>query len=479
LQGVFGLGFGVGFLRTYIQELKIGEAGRVFSVHPVRGEILVSPSEVDRERLGPVVEQAVSRVSGGVESLPANDLRVFAISRNGTAYRVGVERRHPEGLPSWVQVIVIPEDELVGFMRGYLPGGLAAIAVLLIGAIGLAQLLAQRVSRPLREIAADLQKVGDFELSETPPPRSFVSEVEVVGAAAQRMKASLRSFGRYVPTDLVRGLLSEGQEAALGGVEKDLTLFFSDVKGFTSASEGMSPSVLVDALGDYLAEVTRTVREQQGTIDKFIGDGVLAFFNAPHDDPDHVTHGCRAALTLQAALDRLVPQWEAAGRPSFVTRIGLHTDRVVVGNIGTPERFAYTVIGDGVNFAARLESLNKAYGTSILASSEVRERAGSEFVWRRLDRTAVAGRTVGGDVFELLGTADTIGSDRIAARDAYEAALESYFAFKFSEAGRGFAEATQLRQGDKAARVLLERARRYAENPPPEDWNGVYVQTSK
>jgi adenylate cyclase len=293
------------------------------------------------------------------------------------------------------------------------------------------------------------------------------------------MKASLRSFGRYVPTDLVRDLLKQGTEARLGGEERPLTLFFSDVEGFTGLSEGMKPKALVEALGSYLEVVTKAVKGQGGTIDKFIGDGVLAFFNAPRDDPNHVVSGCRAALELQKQLASLIPQWETLGRPPFRTRVGLHTDEVVVGNIGTPERFSYTVIGDGVNLAARLESLNKAYGTWILCSDAVFERAGQAFVWRRVDRTAVVGRSTGSDVFELLGSAGSVDSSILEARDCYEEALGCYLKRDFAKAAAGFAESLRLRPEDRAAEVLQQRAISYAASPPLDDWNGVYVQTKK
>jgi adenylate cyclase len=293
------------------------------------------------------------------------------------------------------------------------------------------------------------------------------------------MKASLRSFARYVPTDLVRDLLAQGHEARLDGRERPLTLFFSDVKGFTSVSEGMPPQQLVDALGDYLEVVTKAVGSHRGTIDKFMGDGVLAFFNAPSDDADHVVHACCAALETQANLAAARDGWVSAGRPPFFTRIGLHTAEVIVGNIGTPERFSYTVLGDGVNLAARLESLNKAYGTWILASDEVRRASGDAFEWRRVDRTAVAGRVGGTEIHELLGEAGQVGDALLGARDAYHEALRHYLDRRFDEAVRAFALAASLRPDDSAAVTLGRRAEAYAGEPPPDGWDGVFAQTHK
>jgi adenylate cyclase len=303
--------------------------------------------------------------------------------------------------------------------------------------------------------------------------------VAVVSGATERMKKSLRSFGRYVPTDLVRSLLADGREARLGGALRPLTLFFSDVQGFTSVSEGLPPQALVESLGGYLDACVGAIAAAGGTVDKFVGDGIVAFFGAPREDARHAASGCRAALAVQAALAQARPAWEASGRPAFRTRIGLHTAEVVVGNIGTPERFAYTVIGDGVNLAARLEALNKAYGTWVLASDATREAAGPGVEWRPVDRVAVVGRASGTEVFELLGEAGRVPAAVLEARDLHAEGLAAYFARRFEDAARCFAEAAALRPDDKASPALAGRARAFAAAPPTAAWTGVDVRTEK
>ena len=163
-------------------------------------------------------------------------------------------------------------------------------------------------------------------------------------------------------------------------------------------------------MSEYLLEMSAILREEHGTIDKFLGDGILAFFNAPHDVPDHARRACTAAVRCMARLEELNRAWEAAGKSAFRVRIGLHVGDTLVGNIGTPERFDYTVMGDPVNLASRLESLNKLYGTSILTSDEVRREAGPGFEWRTLDRVAVVGRASATLVCELLGEAGSLPS---------------------------------------------------------------------
>ncbi len=479
LLGVFGIGFGHAFLGEYIRTVKAAETGRLFGVHAETGEITLSPSKKELEMFGPVIRDGLSSLPDGIMGLETGQPVFKRVSYKTTDYIVAFEMQEMGESLKWVNAVVVPEKELVGFLDRYVSVALAGIGILLIAALVFAQLLSRRIARPLKIIASDLSKVATFDLTPESAPPTLIREIAVVGDAVDRMKAGLRSFSHYVPTDLVRGLLREGQEARLDGRLQTLTLFFSDVKGFTNVSEGMEPQMLVDALGDYLDVLTKSVVAECGTIDKFMGDGVLAFFNAPFEDPRHVAHACTAALRVQEALTRARSGWQRAKLPAFHTRIGLHTAEVLVGNIGTPDRFSYTVLGDGVNLAARLESLNKAYGTWILASEEMRTAAGNDFEWRRLDRTAVAGRVEGGDVYELLGEVGTIDDALLDNRDGYEAALAAYFNRRFHDATQGFEAVLTALPGDSAASVLLERSRLYIESPPPDDWLGVFVQTKK
>jgi adenylate cyclase len=479
MAGVFGVGFGLAFMESYLEDLFVAKTGRVFLLNDLTGEIRIGPSLEERGRLGPVVEGAIAQLPHGPGDLTVGETISSSIKHGGVSYVVALEAQRLRSDVGWINALVIPEKEIIGFANRYLAIALAAIGGLFVIGLVLAGNISKRVSTPLKVISRDLERVGEFELSQQPMPKSSIEEIAVVSDSADRMKASLRSFGRYVPTELVRKLLKEGEEARLGGQVKNLTLLFSDVEGFTSLSEKMTPQSLVDALGEYLDVVTGVIGQSLGVIDKYIGDGILAFFNAPHDDPHHVANACRCALKIQEALESKRAEWEAVGEPAFRTRIGLHTDDVVVGNIGTPERFSYTVIGDGVNLAARLESLNKVYGTWVLVSENTRAVAGDGFEWRRIDRTAVKGREKGEFVYELLGEKGKAAKETLRWRDLYEKALDAYLDRRFEQAVEGFEEAAQIRQADRASLTLRERAETYVTIPPPEDWNGVFLQSQK
>ena len=301
----------------------------------------------------------------------------------------------------------------------------------------------------------------------------------MVADAVDRMKASLRSFGRYVPRQLVQDVLRSGEEARLGGHSRVLSLYFSDVAGFTRISELMSPSELVEYLGEYLQEMTQIIEAHQGAVDKFIGDGILALFNAPRDVENHAAAACRAALRSQERLRVLRERWLAQGREPMRVRIGLHTGETIVGNIGTPDRFEYTVTGDAVNLASRLEGVNKVYGTAILASDDTRAAAGPEFEWRTVDRVAVVGRARGTLVCELLGERGSVESAVLHARDLYELGLAAYTRRDFDEAAGLFQLAGAARPDDVAAPLLAARAAALRHDPPSEDWDGTYQATSK
>ncbi len=290
------------------------------------------------------------------------------------------------------------------------------------------------------------------------------------------MKASLRSFSRYVPAGIVRTLLARGEEARLGGEMRSITIQFSDVAKFTELSERLTPSQVVEDLAAYLECMSDTIGEHGGTVDKFIGDGVMAIWNAPNEVANHATMACLSALRAQERLRAMRSRREAAGRAPLSARIGLHTGEAIVGNFGTADRFAYTAIGDSVNLASRLEQVNKQYGTEIIASAAVRDAAGAGFEWRRLDRVTVTGRREPTEIFELLGQRGAVVPARLQGRDIYEAALTAYLAGRFDEALAGFAAAARADAGNHAAEVMARRIIDKVGSYPADHWRDLLGQ---
>ena len=228
-----------------------------------------------------------------------------------------------------------------------------------------------------------------------------------VGIEQRHGRSLVRALASVTPPSVAHEIARDPDRVRMGGERRTLTVLFTDLKGFTSFSESVAPELLSRVITEYLQAMTRVVFQHQGTVDKFIGDAVMAFWNAPLDDPDHALHACEAALDMQAALAALGDRWEAEGLPRQRMRIGVHTGTASVGNMGTSERFAYTALGDTVNLAARLEPLNNEYGTWICISQETLEAAGGtqRFLARFLDLVSVKGKQKPAAVFELIGHA--------------------------------------------------------------------------
>jgi adenylate cyclase len=461
----------------FLDGLEIGKTGRAHLLTTANAVVAMPNAWRDGD---PALDSALRVLGGGtIDSLTQDVVETAEFQHDGQTWRAAFESIGDAGGPDWVIAVLAPEAEFTGVaIRNAwwtLGGGLAALLI----AVFVAAIVSSRIAGPLRRISEDLERVAAFEFDAAAPPQSFVREVASVGQTVARMKSSLRSFSRYVPADLVRELLASGREAELGGERRRLTIHFSDIAGFTSIAETMPPEQLVVELGDYFGTMREVLRAHHGTIDKYMGDGTLAFFNAPRLVDDHEIEACRAALRAQEQLAADRTMRTASGRPAFSVRIGLEVGEVVVGNIGTPDRFAYTVIGDAVNLASRLEGLNKFYGTEIIGSGDLRAATGDIFVWRHLDRVAVVGRTAGTDVQELLGEVGGFSDDKIAARDTYEAALADYLAGRFAEAAVQFGELARAMPNDAAAQIMARRARKLALRPPEGEWTGVYVHAQK
>jgi class 3 adenylate cyclase len=261
---------------------------------------------------------------------------------------------------------------------------------------------ASRLSRPVENVSRQLQEIESlhFDAPETQP--SNIREIARLESAASLLRTSLQSFSSFVPLDVVRQLIKSGIPLALGVEPRFLTVFFSDLENFSSHSESLAPDDLLVQISTYLEQVSRAISEEGGTVDKFIGDGVMAFWNAPVQRPDHVLRACAGSLRAARRMERVNDAWEAEGRPQIRIRIGLNCATVLVGNVGSSTRLSYTALGDGVNVAARLEGINKQFGTTICISDSIFEQARAEILARPLKRIQVKGRKTEFMVYELL-----------------------------------------------------------------------------
>jgi adenylate cyclase len=280
-----------------------------------------------------------------------------------------------------------------------------------------------------------------------------------------------KAFGSYVSPELVDEIVKNPGRLQLGGEKRDISILFSDIRGFTTLSEGLPPEDLVKLLNEYLSPMTRIVMDERGTLDKFIGDAVMALFNAPLDLKDHPASACRAAVCMIKRLNELNGEFSRKGWPVIDIGIGINTGEAVVGNMGSDMRFDYTAIGDNVNLASRLEGLNKYYGTHILVSEATRRLVGDGFNFREVDLVRVTGKNEPVAVYELM-------LERNELVKPFEEGLALYRRGEFAAADGEFARLAE-ESGDYLSQLYLQRCREFLQNPPPDGWDGVYVSKSK
>ncbi len=316
-------------------------------------------------------------------------------------YRIGP--LHIPDFPGAHIVLIAEETDFAGDIRRLQwRGFLVACAI---GAIFLpvSWFAASRISRQLLAITDEANRLQTMQ---TPPDRpigSLIKEIRNLGEAVHLAQKAIWSFSRFVPSELVRRLLKDEMSTEIGGVRQGLSVVFTDVENFTTIAESTDPNLLMSQTSRYFSALTDAFLAEGGTIDKFIGDAVMVFWNAPEPQDDHVKSACRAVLAAREASETINRQFEAEGLPRFRTRFGVNTGVAVVGNLGSSERMNYTALGNTVNLAARLESLNKEYDTDILVSEAVRDQAGDTFTFRKVDRTIAKGMTHATTVYELVG----------------------------------------------------------------------------
>lgn len=358
--------------------------------------------------------------------------------------------------------------------------------VILCVAIIIAIYMSRLLSRPLKRLALEADEIRQFNLDAPVDVKSSIAEIDDLTKAVKTMKSSLSTFGRYVPKALVRQLLFSKLEPKVGGERREATLLFTDIADFTTISEGMEPEDLMRDMSEYLEAVGGEILYLNGTIDKFIGDAIMAFWNAPTYQENHAELACEAALRARRANDLLNERWSGNGNTNMYTRFGLHTGEGVVGNVGSADRLNYTIIGSTVNLASRLEGLNKYFGTQILASETVRDRAHDKFLFRSVGKVVPKGTSSPITVYELLGGVPGKCDESIAAPAEgltcvvdWEKAFTAYQERRFDEAARLFNGVSKLVPSDRLTQIMKDRAEQYLADPPGDDWDGVDVFKTK
>jgi len=296
----------------------------------------------------------------------------------------------------------------------------------------------------------------------------------------ERERKKIRgAFSYYVSSSVVNEMLKDPEKLKLGGAKKDLSVLFSDIRSFTTISEGLTPEELVHLLNEYLTVMTDIVFKHDGTLDKYMGDAIMALYGAPLEIPDHPARACHSALEMMEGLKTLNEDWISQGKVPLDIGIGINTGMMMAGNMGSDQRFDYTVMGDHVNLGSRLEGANKSYKTNILVSEFTYERVKDEFVCMELDSVRVKGKTLPVNIYQLIGERAYVSQEQIEAISHFHKGLQLYKKQSWDNAISNFEMVSAMNKNIYAAELYIERVNDLKSNPPPADWDGVFTMKTK
>jgi adenylate cyclase len=454
---------------------------RYYSIH----SLLVSSVKMDQGML-PDIEPEVFRnkiviVGGSAAGLydfkptPFTYLELYpGMEIQATVLSNLLNGHHVHETSAWLWVVITLGIALITawiFFR-IRQVGLASLLVIVTGVIFLgAALIAFRTASIWLPVIPPMLALGiTFALSAVV---SYASE-------GQQKRVLRRAFNRYFSPHVVTDILNNAGEVELGGKTIEATVFFSDIKDFTSISERFTPKDLVHFLNQYFSLASDIILENEAMLDKYIGDAIMAIFGAPIPRPDNARVACLTALQIQEALAVHHSRPDRDPRmPTFVTRIGLHTGKMVVGNIGSSSRLDYTAIGDTVNLASRLEGVNKVFGTKIIISETTFDGAKEWIVARQLDYLRVKGKAIPVRIFELVGRRDAVDDGMVKKIARFEEGLALYHRKEFAQARAVFGQILASDPADAPSTTYVKRCDELAQVSLPDDWDGVYTLTSK
>ncbi|KAB1441455.1 adenylate/guanylate cyclase domain-containing protein [Pseudodesulfovibrio senegalensis] len=504
VPGVVALDISLAKLADFMDSQRVGKLGELTIFEP-NGQVFVHPDTkamlISKTKNGntsivpatvpelgsPVLEKLymafLSREAGSSTALP--------LTVNNVHY-MGSVRALPESLGKPIYLaMAVPTREFTGPITAAGRKSMIASLIILALYIPLIIWVSRRITKPLNALMGHVDDVRHFRLDKPIAVRTHISELHRLGKAMETMRTTLRSFGRYIPRKLVKNMITLGIHPTLGGERRELTIFFSDIKDFTPMAETMAPEELTTTISEYFQKLGSRISNGGGTIDKYMGDAIMAFWNAPAHQPDHAERACLTALRCRRAAQRLNQQRAANGLPPLTTRFGLHTDEAVVGNVGSSDRMNFTVMGAAVNLASRLEGLNKYYGTTILVSETTARKAGDRFLFRTAGKVLPKGVSQPVAIAELAGLqpgheANTDMHDDLLAdtrkrqtAGQWESALDLFNRWKFKEAEQRICAVLQKNPDDGLAAVYCDLARQYMESPPAPDWNGILKFSDK
>lgn len=445
-----------------MRDAAVGDAASARVGAPVD---LASVDELDHPAARAII--AAFRAQGGGFSLRN-------LAAGGTSYLAAVTRLAvgdgPDGSGVYL-AFALPQSTFTGAFIAIGRNAALISALVMLASVPLIVLVARRLARPLAGLARATDRIAQLDLDAPVSAPTRIAEIATLGNSLDRMSTALAQMAKFVPKSLVQDLVRSGRSVDVGGERRPIALLFTDVKDFTPIADGLAPEMLMAQMSEYFDALVRVILAHGGTVDKFVGDAVFAFWNAPHRQDDYTLLAARAALAIRDASNALNARWRAHGQPVWFTRIGVHAGEAVVGNVGSSDRLDYTAIGDTVNMGSRIEGLNKVYGTQVLASEAAVRALAGHVALRPIDVVVPKGAAAPLEVFELRGNSGAPDDSALIA--AWGEIIADYRAGEWARAGQRLAAFRSRWPHDGPAAVYASRVAALTAQPPPAEWDGV------
>lgn len=469
----------------FLQELRIGKQGITFIVN-TDGQIIAHPDprqtvEADGDEVSMMSIQDIKdkHLNMAFQEYQQSKKSKFIFTHNNIEY-IAYFKAFPQSFEhKWLIGIVVPTSDIIGPAVQMQKHILIISFIILMLSVFFIGFLARRISQPIMQLSEQASQIKNFEIFEAEPLNSYIYEIQVLENSMAAMRQSLKTFAKFVPKALVKKLVQRSQEVRISGNTKKITLLFTDIQGFTTVSESYPPEKLMSHISEYFAALSEIIIQQNGTIDKYIGDAIMAFWGAPLNDKYHALNACTAALYCQKRLDELNRKWEIEKKPILITRIGIETGEALVGTIGSFDRLNYTALGDTVNLASRLEGTNKYYNTRIIIGEQTQQEIRDESVVRPLDKVSVKGKESSVTIYELVALKN--GDPRLLPTkeqtnlcDHFTVGYHLYLDRRWEEALTHFEEMLKIFGNDYPTQLYIERCQQYLKEPPSPNWDGIY-----
>lgn len=450
-----GGGVELSFLSSFmkVHKLKESQGSMLFTK---KGNILAFSGELSPNKVINVKDKPL--FDAAYQIFLKNRENAFLLSYNGDDYIASLVPFSLEiGQEELYLLIIIPKQDLLDQILSIQENLYLIFFCIIVVTVFFILIFSKKISKPIVDLSHEIDRLKRLDLQGKLSIKSHIKEICQMRESVISLKSALESFSTYVPKELVYKLLDAGKRIILGGKREELTIMFTDICNFTTITETIPIENLMQQLEEYFDKLSTVILNHHGTIDKYIGDAIMAFWGAPEKIENHSLLATEAALACQQVLKELNKKWILEGKTPFYTRIGLHEGCAIVGNIGTSKRMNYTIMGDAVNLASRLEGVNKTYQTSIVISEALANKIGNEFLLRPLDVVQVKGKKERVKIFELIAKQDFATADLIQLATLFTNAYEAFEQNDFKKASTLFQEIQKKYPEDYPTKIYIER----------------------